>query len=46
MKISRWKKNKIIIYSNMGYNKYITKPNKYFYIRGGGLCKKNRDIVK
>ena len=35
-KISRWKKN--IIYSNMGYSKYMTehvKPNKYFYVRGG-----------
>ena len=30
------KKNKNIIYSNMGYNKYMTEhvePNKYFYVR-------------
>ena len=32
------KKNKDMIYSNMGYNKYMTEhvePNKYFFVRGG-----------
>ena len=31
-------KNKNMIYSNMGYNKYMTEhvePNKYFYMRRG-----------
>ena len=43
-KISRWKKNKNIIYSNMGYNKYMTehvKPDKYFYVRGGIFKKRS-----
>ena len=47
-KISRWKKNKNMIYSNMGYNKYMTehaKPNKYFYVKGG-IFKKDQSIVK
>ena len=44
-KISRWKKNKNIIYSNMGYNKYMTehvKPNKYFYVRRGIFKKRSK----
>ena len=37
-----------MIYSNMGYNKYMTEhvePNKYFYVRGG-IFKKDQSIVK
>ena len=44
-KISRWKKNKNIIYSNIGYNKYMTEhvePNKYFYVRGGIFQKRSK----
>ena len=43
------KKNKDIIYSNMGYNKYMTehvKPNKYFYREGRNFLKKDQSIVK
>ena len=39
------KKNKKIIYSNMGYNKYMTEhvePNKYFYVRGGIFKKRSK----
>ena len=39
------KKNKNIIYSNMGYNKYMTEhvePDKYFYVRGGILKKRSK----
>ena len=39
------KKNKNIIYSNMGYNKYMTEhvePNKYFYVRGGIFKKRSK----
>ena len=46
-KFSRWKKN--IICTSMIYNKYMTEhveSNKYFYIRGGGIIQKNRNIVK
>ena len=34
----KMEKNKNMIYSNMGYNKYMTEhaePNKYFYVRRG-----------
>ena len=44
-KISRWKKNKNMIYSNMGYSKYMTEhvePNKYFYVRGGIFQKRSK----
>ena len=39
------KKNKNIIYSNMGYNKHMTEhvePDKYFYVRGGILKKRSK----
>ena len=39
------KKNKNIIYSNMGYNKYMTEhvePDKYFYVRGGIFKKRSK----
>ena len=38
-------KNKNMIYSNMGYNKYMTehvKPNKYFYLRRGIFKKRSK----
>ena len=41
-KISRWKR---MIYSNMGYNKYMTEhvePNKYFYVRRGIFQKRSK----
>ena len=41
----KMEKNKNIIYSNMGYNKYMTEhvePNKYFYVRGGILKKRSK----
>ena len=42
-----WKttKEKNIIYSNMGYNKYMAKhvkPNKYFYVRRGIFKKRSK----
>ena len=46
-----WKTTKVnfkmkkMIYSNMGYNKYITEhvePNKYFYVRWGIFEKRSK----
>ena len=41
----KMKKNKNMIYSNMGYNKYMTEhvePNKYFYVRRGIFKNKSK----
>ena len=41
----KFQDGKKIIYSNMGYNKYMTEhvePNKYFYVRGGIFQKRSK----
>ena len=45
MEDNQGKKKKNIIYSNMGYNKYMTehvKPNKYFYVSRGIFKKRSK----
>ena len=43
--LENFQDGKKMIYSNMGYNKYMTKhvePNKYLYVRGGIIQKKSQ----
>ena len=43
--LENFQDGKKMIYSNMGYNKYMTKhvePNKYFYVRGGIIQKRSQ----